>query len=422
MFSILAVAGAIEVCDLGELEPSCLLQTPSSPASLLATESGASASPILLCDPGTNCRCSGSISFTPSLEQPLSSSTFLQDCNALCFGSSQPSFQTDELSDGTKQVCFCCGALSKTDVTSPTLLYQVVVPPTTTTTSMAAVYGDPHIKTLDGRRYTLLTQGTFSLWHYWGVEAELPWRKKVPIDWQLYTHYSGHQSFTKGLLLVDKTGGSSRQVLEITADDCQWRARKGNDEWTPVKNEEVVAVPDGNDYVSGFIVTKKEGSKGHNHVLLNMQTKDGKADVAVLSVSCRPKHHLNLQMVMKQRSDAKFIDGQLKPARNASLLQTSSDSDFSIKSTWQNLGGSAEAAAYFRRVDENQPHFSLLAICSEADEDQAKETCSKHLGPMEGVDEAFLKDCISDVCHGAGETAAELAAELLASTRAIGIH
>ena len=36
-------------------------------------------------------------------------------------------------------------------------------------------------------------------------------------------------------------------------------------------------------------------------MLLNMQTKDGKADVAVLSVSCRPKHHLNLQMVMKQR-------------------------------------------------------------------------------------------------------------------------
>lgn len=32
---------------------------------------------------------------------------------------------------------------------------------------------------------------------------------------------------------------------------------------------------------------------------------------------------------------------------------------------------------------------------------------------------AVLNDCIFDICHGAGETAAELAAELLASTQAI---
>ena len=40
---------------------------------------------------------------------------------------------------------------------------------------------------------------------------------------------------------------------------------------------------------------------GHNLVRLNMQTKDGPTDVAVLSLSCRPQHHINLQMVMNRR-------------------------------------------------------------------------------------------------------------------------
>jgi hypothetical protein len=130
-------------------------------------------------------------------------------------------------------------------------------------------------------------------------------------------------------------------------------------------------------------------------------------------------------MIMKRRSDVKFVQGQLKPGRKVgfSLQQTSTDSDFVITSTWQELGGSTQAAAYFQRVDEIQePHLSLLASCSSADEDQAKQTCSKHLGCVDqgNADEvAVLNDCIFDICHGAGETAAELAAELLASTQAI---
>ena len=44
------------------------------------------------------------------------------------------------------------------------------------------VDGDPHIKTLDGKRYTLLSQGTFSLWHF---SREAEWKgevKKVGIE------------------------------------------------------------------------------------------------------------------------------------------------------------------------------------------------------------------------------------------------
>lgn len=129
-------------------------------------------------------------------------------------------------------------------------------------------------------------------------------------------------------------------------------------------------------------------------------------------------------MIMKRSSDVKFVQGQLKPGRKVgfSLQQTSTDSDFVITSKWQELGGSTQAVAYFQRVDEIQePHLSLLASCSSADEDQAKQTCSKHLGCVDqgNAEVAVLNDCIFDICHGAGETAAELAAELLASTQAI---
>ena len=34
--------------------------------------------------------------------------------------------------------------------------------------TQATVVGDPHIKTLDGRHYTLMSQGTFSLWRCHG--------------------------------------------------------------------------------------------------------------------------------------------------------------------------------------------------------------------------------------------------------------
>ena len=131
------------------------------------------------------------------------------------------------------------------------------------------------------------------------------WKGEVKkVDWEAFTHYSGpdsgHQAFTKGLLLVDNSCGSQRQALEITARDCQWRGRKGN-EWIAVQNGEVLSTLDGKDYLSGFIVARKDGPKGHNHVRLNMQTKDGPRDIAVPSLSCRPQHHINLQMVMTRR-------------------------------------------------------------------------------------------------------------------------
>ena len=83
------------------------------------------------------------------------------------------------------------------------------------------------------------------------------------------------------------------------------------------------------------------------------------------------------------------------------------------------MAGSDRGATYLRQMDEHSSStLSLLQICTAEDKIQAKITCSKHLDSLGHLDPAgfFFNDCVYDVCHGAGEVAAELAAELLKSS------
>ena len=108
----------------------------------------------------------------------------------------------------------------------------------------------------------------------------------------------------------------------------------------------------------------------------------------------------------EQRREVRPGPAEAGPQSGFLLAADVTDSDFVITSKWQELGGSTQAVAYFQRVDEIQePHLSLLASCSSADEDQAKQTCSKHLGCVDqgNAEVAVLNDCIFDICHGAGE-------------------
>ena len=114
-----------------------------------------------------------------------------------------------------------------------------------------------------------------------------------------------------------------------------------------------------------------------------MYTKNDKSDIAVMSLSCRPSHNLNLQTSMKRQSDQKFVDGELKVARKSlSTLQTSTDFAFSVDSKWQKLGVSEQAASYFQLVDTNQTSVASFQSqgCSDAQKGLAAEACSKHLG------------------------------------------
>ena len=214
-------------------------------------------------------------------------------------------------------------------------------------------------------------------------------------------------------------------MLEITSQDCKWKARKGNEDWKVVDNAELIFVPDGKDYATGFnlsTVTRPRGHGGHafpNRVHFNMKTKNGKLDVAVMSLSCRANHNMDLEFSMTRQSDQKFVDGELKASRKKlSTLQTSTDSEFRVDSNWHQLGGSQQAAMYFQLVDTNETSVASFQSqgCSDVEKGLAEATCSKHLGEAHGTQ--LFEDCVFDVCHGAGETQAELAAELLSVTKA----
>eukprot|EP00438_Fugacium_kawagutii_P008893 Skav222449 [mRNA] locus=scaffold5694:3311:6244:- [translate_table: standard] len=219
-----------------------------------------------------------------------------------------------------------------------------------------------------------------------------------------------------------------RQVLEMTSQDCKWKARKGNEDWKAANQPELLFVPNGPDYVTGFNLSSANGVSGDkflNRVRFNMNTMEGKSDIAILSLSCRPGHNINLQIHMTRDTDRQFVDGEMKVARKSlSSLQMSTDSEFSVQDNWQELGGSEMAARYLKQFDAGNASNAgafLQSSCSPAEETQAKETCSKHLGGMvrgSADDSVFLKDCIFDLCHGAGETQAELTAELLETMRA----
>ena len=129
---------------------------------------------------GPNCRCAGFIN-------PGATGLTIGQCADRC--ASQEGFifaplgPPPDLSD-----CRCCSNLVKVEnVQTQWYLYAP---------SGGGSTGDPHINTFDGRHYTLLSQGTFSLWHFSGVETdfhseETGGTKKFPVDWQVYAHYSG---------------------------------------------------------------------------------------------------------------------------------------------------------------------------------------------------------------------------------------
>ena len=223
----------------------------------------------------------------------------------------------------------------------------------------------PSIHTSLLQRYTLLSQGTFSLWYFSGVETnfhseEIGGTKKFPV----------FPSIGKPMHTIQVASPSQRACFSSTSqedrcDKCSRSLhrtvsgkRKGNEEWTVVQqvHNELISVPDGGEYVTGFdlsrTVTSPHGHRFPNRVRFNMNTKDGKSDIAVLSLSCRPNHNINVQISIKHKSDQQFGDGELKVARKSlSTLQTSTDSEFSVDSKWQELGGSEQAARYLQLVD-----------------------------------------------------------------------
>ena len=301
------------------LDSSCLLQT-------MAGQNRQNLSDGLSLPDGwtvfcQDCQCANQVTFL--------SEGSLDPCIAHCQAGGYPVVAFQESS----ATCLCCGdtnqlppnsaygginmyQFQETTSTSTTSTSTTSTSTTSTSTgyniqqSSAEAIGDPHIKTLDGRSYTLVSQGTFLLWHL-ATETEWPFQsggesefKRAPVEWQIYAHYSGRQSFTKGLLLMGMSGGSHK-MLEITSQKCEWRARKGHQEWIAVKSSdsELISLDAAGNDVTTFNLVTTNGAKFHNQVHMNMKTKVGKTDIAVLRLSCRPNHNLNLHLTMERRRE-----------------------------------------------------------------------------------------------------------------------
>lgn len=299
----------------------------------------------------------------------------------------------------------------------------------------ANVAGDPHITTLDGKHYTLLQQGSFLMWAFSGYETRVPsathGMKKVPMDFEIFTHYSGSTSFTKAILLVDKSNGlkTPRQALELTSLDCVWRAKKPS--WHDVGTELLQLTDDG-DALGAFNVSNSVGN--HKNVQLLMKTEDGYRKIANVFVRCQPGSHMAAKVKMlSPKTDLDFVRGEMAPdgqrfpqhaLGSASKLGlgvslVAQDTQFSTTTEWTALGGSADAATYLKEVDTQGPG-TFLKQCSEEEQQEAEKICNKHWAkPLPEAKDAsashaiFLADCVYDICAGAGEVAAQLTAEIM---------
>lgn len=144
-----------------------------------------------VCPAGQMCGCGSNVGPPPGgpflQYQPVSA------CKDACVGKPAFVYRENNLANGgTQPACWCCDSVEPLDIVPPST-YWVRYEVYACDTGAADLEGDPHIKTLDGRHYTLLRQGTYSLWHFSGVDAHVSQGgqvNKVPVDWHIYSHYS----------------------------------------------------------------------------------------------------------------------------------------------------------------------------------------------------------------------------------------
>lgn len=225
-------------------------------------------------------------------------------------------------------------------------------------------------------------------------------------------------------MLVDASGpsGEPSRVLELTSELCTWQTKKqGDSSWSTVEKPQMLSLPDADgDEMTAFNMIKS--SKGQKmYVELLMKEQNGFKKVAKLYTRCKPGYHINVKISMSSEDDMKFVKGQLGGghSEDAALLQGErrSDQEFVISQTWTELGGSEAAATYLNEVDEQGS--AVLKGCSQEEQDEATAMCKEYMGepPTDKNDlqsfQHHFQDCVFDVCNGGGETAAELAAEII---------
>ena len=306
----------------------------------------------------------------------------------------------------------------------------------------SSLVGDPHVRTQDHTHYTVLNAGNFLAWRFNSHSAFTgkSGPKKVEVDWRIYAHYSAHRrSWTRGLLLVDQSMGSYRQSFELTSEECKLRKRMGG-EWKVMESSELLQVSEAGDFVTGFNFTHLEngtihvnskkiwapkGKKARWDAQFLMATPRGQQLVATVQLRCFPGRHIDVQVIRERMGDARFVQGQLghhgvqlKREKNGlgHWFHTSSDHEFQLNTSWAELGGSREAAAFFElEKDEAKASLTGNPTCSPEEKQEAMKLCQETMKLSRNADAEFLDECVIDICAGGGVAAAELAGDIFSS-------
>ena len=306
----------------------------------------------------------------------------------------------------------------------------------------ASLVGDPHVRTQDHAHYTVLNEGNFLAWRFNSHTAltQKSGAKKVEVDWRIYAHYSAHRrSWTRGLLLVDQSMGSHHQSFEFTSEECMLRKRIG-DEWKVMDSSQLLQVSKAGDFVTGFNFTHLEqgkihfdsnkmwtpkGKKTRWDAQFLMATPHGRQLIATVQLRCFPGRHIDVQVIRERMADARFVEGQLghhgvqlKREKNGlgHWFHTCSDQEFQLNTSWVELGGSRQAAAFFE-LEEKKAKTALTGnpTCSPEEEKEAMRLCQETMKLSRNADSEAIDECILDICAGGGAAAAELAGDIFAS-------
>lgn len=237
----------------------------------------------------------------------------------------------------------------------------------------------------------MLREGSFLLWRF----------RKSGTDWQIFAHYAGRSSYTKGLLLIDNTGVS----VEWTTEKCDCRTRNASNGWISVN-------------MSQTLVTGKNGSSSINITRLpkrrarrfEVDLREEGRKIATLHVHCMVDWQIDTKVSMFRPHDIRLVEGQTGHRENEEkrerenkqgLMQgngrwqgeaaqaklfgkraQSEDQEFLQDKSWTELRGSRRAAHYLQRMDESGKGIMLLnqlSACTGAKKSQAAKICSKHL-------------------------------------------
>jgi len=280
--------------------------------------------------------------------------------------------------------------------------------------------GDPHIHSLRGAHYTLLQQGVFVAWNF---SKAVPGAAPAARGWQLLAAYGGDRFVTQGLVLVDR---HSEQSMEITAEDCSWRVKDKTSPWRKAEVE-VLSAEDGTTSLQVKKLHEKSGGTKmlRSAIMLQMESGSGMNNIGELAVHCRPGNRLDFKMTMFQKSDIDHVGGELGVAPNADhsyhflfskkdMVHMRADQEFKAAGSWVTLGGSPAGAAYVEKKHQAGASLAQWQGCSDAQEEDARTTCSKHIQEM--TQPEIFSDCVFDMCRGGDESFAESVAEFFMQT------